>query len=186
MTLLITYYSCLLISFEPIKGLIFCRSCFGKFLSFDDGLVDECFLVVLLTLYFLLTCWLTPLTFLFTLHFFFLGEGLDIIFMLFFLSSICLVKHCSNFSIAQAQNGSEFTFFLLVSVFLFIYPSFFFFSFLGHQERLKKVKSELGKAQLGNITVDMVMFYVNSCLVEVNYCSFLVQVLNIAVSFKYF
>ncbi|KAH9774716.1 Citrate synthase 4 [Citrus sinensis] len=35
------------------------------------------------------------------------------------------------------------------------------------QERLKKVKSELGKAQLGNITVDMVMFYVNSCLVEV-------------------
>lgn len=71
MTLLITYYSCLLISFEPINGLIFCRSCFGKFLSVDDGLVDECFLVVLLTLYFLLTCWLTPFTFLFTLHFFF-------------------------------------------------------------------------------------------------------------------
>lgn len=144
MTLLITYYSCLLISFEPIKGLIFCRSCFGKFLSFDDGLVDECFLVVLLTLYFLLTCWLTPFTFLFTLHFFFLGEGLDIIFMLFFLSSIYLVKHCSNFSIAQAQNGSEFTFFLLVSVFLFIYPSFFFL-FWGIRSAWRKWSQNLEK-----------------------------------------
>lgn len=75
--------------------------------------------------------------------------------------------------------------FFFLSLFFYLL-SFFFSSFLGHQERLKKVKSELGKAQLGNITVDMVMFYVNSCLVEVNYCSFLVQVLNIAVSFKYF
>lgn len=82
------------------------------------------------------------------------------------------------------MEASLLFFFLSLFFYLFIVP--FFFPFLGHQERLKKVKSELGKAQLGNITVDMVMFYVNSCLVEVNYCSFLVQVLNIAVSFKYF
>lgn len=36
--------------------------------------------------------------------------------------------------------------------------SYFFPFFIWFQERLKKVKSELGKAQLGNITVDMVVF----------------------------
>lgn len=50
-----------------------------------------------------------------------------------------------NYSISSCSSSFNFCF------------HFFFFFFLGLQERLKKLKAECGKIQLGNITVDMVM-----------------------------
>ena len=54
----------------------------------------------------------------------------------------------------------------LVEMFL-IFISFFLF-----QERLKKIKKEHGNVQLGNITVDMVLFYLKSLFIFWTYSCF--------------